>query len=137
MIVARWMLVLVALLGAIGVGIGAMGAHMLPKQLEARGHSAEVVAKKVDQCRTAVHYHLIHIVAILTLGGIGSQPVPRMRRVAGGLMLLGVLLFSGGLYSMVYLDAMGHWAIVPSGGVCFMLGWILAAVSFTSRPSVS
>ena len=63
------MLVLIAALsGAISVGIGAMGAHSLPKQLEARGYSESVVQKKLDQCELGVRYQLFHSIAVLALG---------------------------------------------------------------------
>ncbi len=51
-------------------------------------------------------------------------------------MLLGIALFCGGLYSMVYLGEMGHWAIVPSGGLCFIIGWLITATSaFSADPN--
>ncbi|MDQ7026747.1 MAG: DUF423 domain-containing protein, partial [Anaerolineae bacterium] len=42
-----------AILGALGVGIGAFGAHGLAARLEANGRG--------DTFRTATFYHLIHV----------------------------------------------------------------------------
>jgi uncharacterized membrane protein YgdD (TMEM256/DUF423 family) len=38
-----------------------------------------------------------------------------------------MLLFSGGLYSMVFWDRMGHWSIVPLGGSLLMIAWLSLA----------
>ena len=44
------------------------------------------------------------------------------------LFLVGIALFSGGLYSMVFFDQIGHWSIVPIGGVTLMLAWLVVAI---------
>jgi uncharacterized membrane protein YgdD (TMEM256/DUF423 family) len=146
------MLVLIAALsGAISVGIGAMGAHSLPKQLEARGYSESVVQKKLDQCELGVRYQLFHSIAVLALGlsplaippgfavpsnstSTGTpSPVKPMRgvKVAAILWILGICCFSGGLYSIVFADQIIHWSIVPLGGTLLILGWLaLAATAF-------
>jgi len=43
--------------------------------------------------------------------------------------LLGVLMFSGGLYLPVLAGVAPHWAIVPIGGVLLIAGWLLLAVA--------
>jgi uncharacterized membrane protein YgdD (TMEM256/DUF423 family) len=48
------------------------------------------------------------------------------------MFLAGTVLFSGGLYSLVFADLLGHWSIVPSGGLMFLIGWgFLAAASMS------
>lgn len=123
----RWILLLAGLLGAIGVAIGAHAAHGLEAMLIEQGLAAEQVAKKVGQCDVAVRYHMTHSLALLVLGVLSVEWSTKRRVFAAAFFLLGIAMFCGGLYSMVYLDHMGHWAIVPAGGMCFILGWLFTA----------
>lgn len=122
----RWMICVVGALGLIGVMVGAYAAHGLEVSLRDQGLAPEDVAKRLEQCDVAVRYHMLHVLALM---GLALTPFgcPKRRSVAAGFLLAGIALFSGGLYSMVFLGVMGHWAIVPSGGLCFMIGWGLVA----------
>ncbi len=93
------------------------------------------ILKRLDQCEIAVRYHLIHVIALLALGLSTSRRAVPSKNAAAIFMLLGIALFCGGLYSMVYLGEMGHWAIVPSGGLCFIIGWLITATSAFFRRS--
>lgn len=120
----RWTVFIAGLLGACGVAIGAHAAHGLQASLLEQGIAAGDVAERLSQCDVAVRYHMVHTVVLLALG-LSAGPLMSQRRVAAVVfLLLGIALFSGGLYAMVYLGQMGHWAIVPSGGLCFILGWL-------------
>ncbi len=131
----RWIVLFAGLLGAVGVGIGAHTAHGLEKMLTEQGLSEGDVLKRLDQCDVAVRYHLTHVVALLALGLSTSRRAVQTKNAAAVFMLLGIAFFSGGLYSMVYTGVMGHWAIVPFGGLCFIVGWIItAAIAFSSEP---
>lgn len=131
----RWIVLLAGILGAIGVGIGAHAAHGLEKMLTKQGVAEADVLKRLDQCEVAVRYHMIHVVALLALGASTSRRAASIKSFAAFFMLLGIALFCGGLYSMVYLGEMGHWAIVPSGGLCFIVGWLAVAnVAFSKEP---
>jgi uncharacterized membrane protein YgdD (TMEM256/DUF423 family) len=127
MVGSRFWVVVAALSGFLCVAIGAMGSHSLPDRLKQQGFSETVVQKKLDQCEIGVKYQAYHSLAILALGA--SQAIQRRKawKIACGLFAVGILLFSGGLYSMVFLDRMGHWSIVPLGGSFFMLGWLTLA----------
>lgn len=115
--------VLSGVLGIIGVMIGAYAAHGLEAYLGKQSLEAEAIAKRLDQCEVAVRYHMVHTLAILAIAMGTTTKRSRLRAAAIVLWLLGIVLFCGGLYSMVFLGKMGHFAIVPSGGLCFMLGW--------------
>lgn len=108
-------------MGVLGVVIGAFAAHGLSEHLKEQDLDAESIAKRLTQCDTAVRYHMMHTLAILAVGL--SAVRSRSATIAVVFWLLGIGLFCGGLYSMVFLGKMGHWAIVPSGGLCFILGW--------------
>jgi len=121
------MIMVAAISGCIGVGIGAIGSHSLPKRLESQGLSEPLVNKKLNQCEIAVRYQIYHSLAILA---IGLAPASRLRKswiAASMLFAMGIMLFSGGLYSMVFLDRMGHWSIVPLGGGVWMVAWLALA----------
>lgn len=131
----RWIVFLAGILGAIGVGIGAHAAHGLEDMLTKQRIAEADVVKRLDQCDVAVRYHMVHVVALLALGVSTSRRAVGAKSFAAFFMLLGIALFSGGLYSMVYLGQMGHWAIVPSGGLCLILGWLgVACVAFSKDP---
>lgn len=122
----RWIVLLAGVLGAIGVGIGAFAAHGLEKNLLTQGLSAEEIADRLRQCDVAVRYHMFHVLALLSIGLLNTQ-ASSWSRAATSCFVLGIALFCGGLYSMVFLGKMGHWAIVPIGGLCFILGWLCTA----------
>lgn len=126
---ARVLIFLAALSGAISVGIGAMGAHSLPKRLEAQGFNQEQIDKKLHQCELATRYQMFHALGVLVLAATQYVTRSRLAKVSAVLMLLGTIGFSGGLYSMVFADEIIHWSIVPIGGMLFILSWICLAGS--------
>ena len=132
----RWIVVLAGILGMIGVTIGAYAAHGLEAALVEQSIAPEEIVKRLNQCDVAVRYHMTHTLALLVLGCCKPGDGSRRRTLAAIFLLLGILLFSGGLYSMVFLGEMGHWAIVPSGGLCFILGWLwVATLGWRSKPA--
>ena len=133
---SKWQVIAAALLGMVGVMLGAYAAHGMQAALEKQGLSEEVVSKRVEQCETGVRYHQVHAVVILVLGITPTFYRNRWATAATMLLLLGIALFSGGLYSMALLGIIGHWAIVPCGGLCLILGWLSLAVAamYQSNP---
>ena len=128
MIGSFWIIFLAAISGVVCVGIGAMGSHSLPKRLHESGLSEGDIQKKIGQCEIAVKYQMYHTLAMLAVGLCPATATRRNWKIACILFLLGVCLFSGGLYSMVFFDRMGHWSIVPLGGVTMMAAWLLLAI---------
>lgn len=124
----RWIVFVAAVSGLMSVGIGAMGSHSLPKRLQAAGLSEADVQKKIGQCEIAVKYQMFHSIAALSLGLCPATAIRRSWKSASLLFFVGISMFSGGLYSMVFFDAMGHWSIVPIGGATMMLGWLTLAI---------
>ena len=109
-----------ALVGFLGVALGAFGAHLLKEHLAAL-HLADVWEK-------AVFYHLIHAVALLLLAVNPAFP-----RLAWSLMLAGVLIFSGSLYVLAFTGARWLGAITPLGGLCLLGGWLLLTMRGLAR----
>ncbi len=106
-----------AAMAAIGIGLGAFGAHGLEGILENNGST--------ETWKTAVLYHLVHAVAIYFAAAIdGIRPIAHARW-AMRLWLAGILLFSGSLYGL----ALTGWGVLgpitPLGGLAFIAGWVL------------
>ena len=130
----RWLVLVVGILGAAGVTVGAFAAHGLEDLLVKQGLEPDEVTKRAGQCEVAVRYHMMHVLALLALACDGSN-IPANRKLFASMFFVGgIALFGGGLYSMVFLGVMGHWAIVPAGGFCFIVGWLaLASAAFTRQ----
>ena len=130
---SRTLVMVACMLGAIAVGVGAMGAHGLTDYLAKQGLDEALIVKRVQDCETAVRYQMFHALAILIIGLAPWASQNRVLRWSAWLMFLGVLLFSGGIYSIVFFQKLGHWAIVPSGGMLMIVGWCLAFLSALTR----
>jgi uncharacterized membrane protein YgdD (TMEM256/DUF423 family) len=126
---SKWLLLLAGIFGAIAVGIGAMGAHSLPKQLEKRGLAPDIVAKKLDQCELGVRYQMYHALALAAIALSTRAAGSKLLCAASVLFLVGTLCFSGGLYSIVFADQIIHWSIVPIGGTTLIVAWLCVASS--------
>ena len=105
---------LAAVLGAVGVALGAFGAHAMKDRLAAFG-TADIWEK-------AVFYQFIHTVMLCVLPG--RQPFPA---AAWWSFLIGIGFFSGSLYLLAATDIKWLGAITPVGGVAFLAGWIRLA----------
>lgn len=109
-----------ALLGGIGVAIGAFGAHGLRGRL-----SPEMLAV----FETGVRYHMYHALAILATAALLPRIEGRAVLVAGWSFMAGIVLFSGSLYALALSGVSTLGAITPLGGVAFLVGWISLAVA--------
>jgi uncharacterized membrane protein YgdD (TMEM256/DUF423 family) len=109
---------LAAVLGFVGVALGAFGAHGLRERLS---------PGMLEVYRTGVLYHLLHAVALLAVG-LGAERLARPRAVAA-LFAGGVLIFSGSLYALALTGAHALGAITPVGGLLFMAGWVTLALN--------
>ena len=127
---ARVCLLLAALIGASGVGLGAYHAHGLEKWLSDQAASPKDVEKRMHNCEVAVRYQMYHALALALLGLTSLQsPMRRLAATSAAVFVLGMTCFSGGLYWMVFTGTVGHWAIVPFGGLMLILAWLMFGVT--------
>lgn len=112
-----WIL-LSAITGALGVVLGAFGAHALRARLE---------PAQLATWQTAVEYHLVHALALLALA-LWSDATGRPVGLAAGLFLAGIVLFSGSLYALVLGAPRWLGPVTPLGGVCLIGGWLALAL---------
>ncbi len=130
----RW-IICGAIVGAIGVAIGAFGAHLLPAFLEKAGYTAERTAEVLATFHTATTYHMFHAPAIVLVGLLLAQGRRRALQLSGWAFLLGVLLFSGMLYAWILTRQEHSWMVrlVPVGGALLIVGWLAIAAAFCCR----
>ncbi len=113
-------MLLAALAGFLGVGLGAFGAHGLRSRL-----SPDMLAV----FETAVRYQMYHALALLlTAAAIGRIGDARLLVIAGWFFVAGIVLFSGSLYALALTGVSMLGAITPIGGLAFLIGWACLAV---------
>jgi uncharacterized membrane protein YgdD (TMEM256/DUF423 family) len=122
-----WLL-LAGLLGASGVAMGAYEAHNLEALLTRWGLPAEEIAGRLHNCEVAVRYQMYHAVAYLGLAVAGKTIGGRSLQVAGVAWLLGILLFSGILYMLVFTGNRSMVHLIPIGGLLLIIGWLAVAI---------
>ena len=111
---------------ALGVTLGAFGAHALRGRLDA--YLMSVYEK-------AVFYHFIHALGVLIVSLIPKTGAIT-ESAAGwvcGLLLAGIAIFSGSLYTLALTGVRTMGAITPVGGVCFIAAWLLLAYYFIAQ----
>jgi len=118
---ARLLLQLAALLGALGVGIGAFGAHALHAALEKAG--------RLDTFETAVRYQFYHVLAMLGVGVLWALRPELRLGTTGWLFAGGILLFCGSLYTLCFTGITKLGAVAPLGGLLFVAGWVSLALA--------
>jgi uncharacterized membrane protein YgdD (TMEM256/DUF423 family) len=137
---SRRIVVCAAISGALAVILGSIGAHGLDVFLENRGHSPELITKRLDQFDVGVRYHFYHTLALLALAALphGSPThhgSPAPRHWAFRMFLAGLLLFSGSLYLLVLTNTPMLGAITPIGGLCWIFAWLLLLLTVRRPPS--
>jgi len=101
--------------------MGAFAAHGLSSRLDPRLLSA---------FNTGVEYQLYHALALLFVAILITQhPEQPALKWAGNLFVLGIVLFSGSLYSLALTQIKFFGPITPLGGVVLISGWFCLAFS--------
>lgn len=118
-------MVLGAILSGIAVLLGAFGAHGLQSVL--------LTNNRADTFETAVRYHFYHAFAILIIGLLMNEYSNLWLGRASWLMAVGILLFSGSLYTLSLTNITILGAITPFGGVCFIIGWALLVLGILQK----
>lgn len=101
----------------LAVGAGAFGSHGLSAYFS-RFPELE------GTYQTAVRYHMVHALGLFIVAWAEGHFSASMTTWAGYLLLLGIILFSGSLYLLVFTRASWFGAITPLGGLAFLAGWV-------------
>lgn len=127
--VGKSLIVWGAALAAIAIVMGAFGAHGLQGWVEENFEDPAEQARRLADWETASRYFLYHSVGLILIG-LGSERLNLgFSRLAAGLMGVGILLFSGCLYAWVFTGSRILVMLVPVGGLAFIAGWIMFAIS--------
>lgn len=111
--------------GALGVAMGAFGAHALRPTLTELG--------TIEVWKTAVAYQMWHA---LLLAFLAQQPALKCERMIRNCLVTGVVLFSGSLYGLALAGPPWLGPITPIGGLLLIVSWLLciqAALRNTSH----
>ena len=112
-----------AILGFLGVAMGAFGAHTLRGRLS---------ADLLQVFETGARYQLIHALALVGVALARGRFPGRAIATAGWMFVTGIVLFSGSLYALALTGARAFGAVTPLGGLCFLAGWAALAVALRS-----
>ncbi len=112
------------LLMATGIVVGALAAHALQKVLEPR---------QLESLHTAVNYQLFNALGLLLIGLLmRADDLPALKTVAG-LLMAGIVCFSGGIYVMLAGAPRFLGLVTPFGGVLLIAAWGWFAVTMLRR----
>jgi len=108
--------VLGALFAALGVGLGAFGAHALRAALPAEGLAPFAIG---------VRYQMYHALALIAVAWASTEWPSSALTIAGWAFVAGIVIFSGSLYVLVLSGQRWLGAVTPIGGVSLIVGWVL------------
>ncbi len=125
MLTQKQTLIAGALLGALGVALGAFGAHAFKSTL--------ITNNSLETYELAVRYQFYHAFALLIIGLLMDKNDSKALRFSSACMLAGVILFSGSLYALAFKTGKMVAFVTPIGGVFFIAGWVLLFLSIAKR----
>ena len=105
---------------ALAVILGAFAAHALKSMLD---------EYSTDIYKTGNFYHFIHALALIMVGVL-QQQFDLDLTISGFSFFIGMVLFSGSLYSIALTGVKGLGVITPIGGLLFIIGWAYMAIQF-------
>lgn len=125
----RKIIFLAGILGALGVVLGALGAHAL---------KAVLTDNQLTTFEVGVRYQIYHAMFLLFVGST-SYLTDKTKKTMAFLIAIGVLFFSGSIYllstnDLTSVDFKFLGPITPIGGLFLISGWLLVAVrAFLSK----
>jgi uncharacterized membrane protein YgdD (TMEM256/DUF423 family) len=117
-------LAIAGLLLALATLCGAFGAHAL---------KAHLSAERLQLWETAVRYQFFHALGLIGVGLVLRGADTAALRGAAGLIVAGVVLFSGSLFALSLGAPRMLGALTPLGGLAWIGGWGLFAWTLWRR----
>ncbi|MCD8412273.1 DUF423 domain-containing protein [Tenacibaculum finnmarkense] len=120
-------LTITSVLGALGVILGAFGAHALKSKLS---------SEALQSFETAVRYQFLHVFVLLFVNMFNEFNLKQKNRISF-LFIAGIVLFSGSIYAieLAEVPAKNIWFVTPLGGVLLITGWSVMAFEFIKKLS--
>ena len=112
-----------AVFALLAVAAGAFGAHALRAKL----------GGDIMVFETAARYQMYHGLGLLVIAWAISRGPSKLLTWAGGLMVLGTLLFSGSLYALALTGIRSLGAVAPLGGVALLAAWSCLSLALFRR----
>ena len=125
---SRNFILLASLFGFLGVAFGAFGAHALAARF------AEHPTREAT-FHTAVHYQMIHALALIGAAWLLERAPSRVARWAGILFAVGTILFSGSLTILSVFEVRMMGAVAPLGGLALLGGWVCLGIAAWRTPA--
>ena len=117
-----------ALLLALAIILGAFGAHAIKQRVD---------AQSLLWWETAASYHRIHAIGFFVLAALtprlSEQTQTKLKKIAI-LFGIGLILFSGSLYTMTLTQWRILGAITPLGGSLWIVAWLWLANLLGKEP---
>ena len=112
-----------SMLMGFGVILGAFGSHAL---------KGKISDYHMEVYKTAVLYHFIHALGLFAVAWLMVELNDPNIGLAGVLLTLGIILFSGSLY--IYSITQVRWLgfVTPFGGICLLTGWVVVFLNINS-----
>jgi len=108
-------LLVVCLLGALTILLGAFGAHTLKEYLSVEG---------LNSFETGVKYQMYHVIVLLLVNTTSMLSI-KMKNIISSMFLAGICFFSGSIYAIAFgFNPKMIWFVTPLGGLIFILGWL-------------
>jgi uncharacterized membrane protein YgdD (TMEM256/DUF423 family) len=129
----RWWIIVGAVLAALAVLAGALGAHGLKQRVE----DGRLTAERLEVFDTAARYQMIHAIGLILVGlAIRGDGSSLAAQIGAGAFLLGIVLFCGWLYAHALTGSLRLPLLAPIGGLAFVVGWIAVAIAAWRWPAV-
>ncbi|MDZ7764630.1 MAG: DUF423 domain-containing protein [Melioribacteraceae bacterium] len=113
----RIQITIAAIMGFLGVALGAFGAH---------GLSDTLSENMLETYKTGVLYHLIHSAVLIAIAFSSYKLIKSFAFISAGIILFSFSLYAYSITEITFLAM-----ITPVGGVSFLIGWIM--IVFESR----
>ena len=107
----KFWIIIAAIMGFLGVALGAIGGHIV---------KSFVSPEMLETYKIGINYHFIHTIVILVIALSSKEILYKSLPI----FLIGIILFSFSLY-LYSLTGIRFFAfITPFGGISFLIGWI-------------
>ena len=118
---SKLFLILGSINAATAVSMGAFGAHFL---------KTKISEDMLSVFQTAVQYHFYHSLGLMIIGVLTISIKPeKYLGIAGWMMFIGIILFSGSLYILSTTAIRWVGIITPFGGIAFIISWVFIAIA--------
>jgi len=113
-------------LSALSVIIGAFGAHGLEDFLAKN--------QRTETFETAVKYQFYHALGLILIGILFHLFQQPSIKTSAYLMVIGVTIFSGSLYTLCLTNVSKWGAVTPVGGLFLIAAWVYLFIGIFKAP---